>query len=376
MASIRFSPVIGSAAGSIGGITLRNARGGAVASSRARPTRPASLAQAYAQAYFESVHRAWANLSAAHRLTWTTAALTSSTTNRVGLTRPRTARELYFATAIPMAYAGLTLPTAFARPVYSQPYATVRAVAIGAEEIYISMDANAVPINQAFSIYGARTFSSAVAGATPRLRHLVSTTTARAYVDVRDAFLSHFGQPAIGERLAFRVVHWQPGATTKTTWPLTTNVLHRGPIINPNPRFETNWTANLPWYWYEPAIFTDTKITTNPLEALASWNLTVGDNAATASADGLWNATLVAGHTYEIRYLLSLASGTVTIGYIYDGFPHYFTFLTTPTAPWQGEPTVQITPAAITGNCKWFFANNPHVPGNFTIDNLTIREVL
>ncbi len=376
MASIRFSPMIGSAAGSIGGITLRNARGGPVASNRALPTRPATDAQLASQALFQSVYRAWAALSAANRLTWTTAALTTATTNRVGLARPRTARELYFATALPMAYAGVTLPTAFAKPVYSQPYATVRAVAIGAEEIYISMDAYSVPTGQAFSIYGARTFSQAIAGATPRLRHLLSTTTARCYIDLRTAFLAHFGQPAIGERLTFRVDHWQPGSTTKTSWPLTCNVLHRGPIINPNPTLEGTWTGQTPNWWYNPTTYTATRITTNPLQAANSWNLTVGDSAANASENGLWNATLIAGHNYEIRFLLALASGTISVWYLIDATPHYYLLLATPTSPWQGEQTIQLTPTAITGNCLWQIINYAHVPGNFTIDNISIREVL
>jgi hypothetical protein len=292
------------------------------------------------------------------------------------LTRPRTARELYFATALPMAYAQIALPTSFTLPTYSQPYTTVRAVAIGAEEIYISMDSNTCPVTQAFAIYGGRTFSSDVAGATPRLRHLLSTVTARAYIDVRDAFLSHFGQPAVGERLAFRVVHWQPGATSKTTWPLTCNVLHRSLVINPNPRFELAWVANLPSNWTEPSTYVDTRITVNPLEQLNSWQLVVGDNVNTSQAHGPWGAPLAAGHTYEIRYLLSVASGTLTIIAIYDTTPTYDTLLTAFAGPWQGEKIHTLAPTAINGNCTWWIANNPHVPVNFTIDLLSIREIL
>lgn len=376
MASIRFSPVIGAAAGSIGGITLRNARGGPVAASRARPALPNSAAQSESQAHFTACIRAWLALSAANKLTWTTAALSTSRTNRVGLTRPRSARELYMATAMPMSLAGLTLPTAFALPTYSQLYSTVRAVAIAADEIYISMDSLSIPTGRAFSIYGARTFSGDVAGATPRLRHLVTTSTARCYVDVRTAFLAHFGQPAIGERLHFRIDHWQPGATTKTSWPVTCNVLNRGPLKSANQNFEETWTGNAPLSWNTITTYTPLRVTTNPMQALNSWNLSVNGSSAASAAWSTMLAPLIAGRVYEVRCLLALNSGTISVFRLYDAAFTTFLTLTTFTTGSQTEIIATFTATGWTGTGWILFQNNANLAGNFTIDHLSIREVL
>ena len=376
MASIRFSALVGSAVGSVGGLTLRTGRGGPVISSRARPTLPASAAQADAQAKFETVHRAWSALSAAQKLSWTTAAAATTRTNRVGLTRPRTARETYFATAMPMCYAGITLPTTYALPVYSQPYTTVRAVAIGTEEIYVSMDSLSIPTGHAFSVYGGRTFSGDVAGATPRMRHLVSTTAARCYIDIRTAFLSHFGQPAIGERLAFRLVHWTPGATTQTSWPITCNVLNRGPVKNANQGFEGAWVGQAPLSWNTITTYTPLKVTTNPMQSNTSWNLSVNGSSAACAAWSTMLGPLTAGHVYEARILLALNSGTISVFRLYDAAFTSFLTATSFTTGSQKELTYTFTATGWTGTGWLLFQNNANLAGNFTVDNISIREVL
>ena len=376
MASVRFSPLIGSMAGSVGGSVITGGLGGPMARSRPRPTLPHSTSQQESQRHFTAVHRAWTDLSAADRLTWTTAALSASKTNRVGLTRPRSARELYFATALPLAYAGAALPTAFARPVYSQPYTTIRAVAIAAEEIYISMDSPTLPVGQGFSVYGARTFSGAAQGRTPPLRHLLSTTSGRCLIDVRTPFLAHFGQPAIGERLAFRVDHWQSGSTSRTSWPLTTTVLNRGPILNYSPNWEMAWVGNQPVYWIAPVNFAPLRITTNPLQAANSWNLSVGSVGSNSTAFSNTFPPLTAGHTYEVRLLLAHASGTFSYFAIWDNTFVARFLLQTPTAPSQREFITTLTPVTWAGFSQFVFVSFATVAGNFTIDHLTIRRIL
>jgi hypothetical protein len=376
MASIRFSPVIGAAAGSIGGLVISSGRGGPTVKSRPRPTNPASLSQAYAQAYFEQVHRAWTALSAANRLTWTTAALSATKTNRVGLTRPRSARELYFSVALPMAYAQIPLPGAYARPIYAQPYTTVRAVAIAADQIYISLDAAAVVAGQAISIYGGRTFSAATSGPTPRLRHLLSTVYTRCYLDVRAAFIAHFGQPAIGERLAFRVVHWKPMGTARSIWDLTTTVLNRGPDHVNNGTFEGSWTGQVPSPWTAPVIYTPSRDQSNPLQAANSWTLSVGDNVATAYTAAYLLTGLTSGRSYEFRCLLAMASGTFNSLKLYDNATTIHTLIAAPTAPSQRE-IIHTIPALTWVNPVYLWLTNaPHAPGSFTLDNLSIREIL
>lgn len=376
MASIRYSALVAAAAGSIGSVVLSSSRGGATARTRPKPPIADSAAQLDSRAHFRAVTAAWTALSAANRLTWTTAAATLTTPNRVGFNRPRTAKDLFFSVALPMSYAGVTLPTSFARPTYYQPYTTIRAVPFAGQALYLTMDSAATPSAQGFIVRAGRTFSNLATAPKPPLRHILTSTTVQCYLDIYQPFKDHFGEPQAGEYLWFEVSHFQPGGWQRSTFTFSTPVLSRGAAINPNGTFEGSWSGNTPASWTPSAGATYLRRTVNPLADANSWTVTVPDSAATEGPYCYLGYTINTSKTYEFRALVSITAGHLDHFVIAPFAGTQFDIPAPIAAPWQGQITIPIDPSGWTNPCGMYPANNPHSTGSWTVDNVSIREVL
>lgn len=93
----KFQPILGNIAGSIGGNTFSNNRGGSYIRRRSKPTNPNSQYQQTVRAHLSTLTKSWQYLTATLREQWDTWADGHSTTDPLGNDRHYTGHQMYIA---------------------------------------------------------------------------------------------------------------------------------------------------------------------------------------------------------------------------------------------------------------------------------------
>jgi len=110
MAIFTPSHLIGAISGSIGSVTFKLTRNGPLLTKRPRKTRKHSQALHRSQSRWSTLLAHWQSLDYNERRTWLSLARVLSTTNRLGISRPRHAFRLFIQHATPAFYIPTSLP--------------------------------------------------------------------------------------------------------------------------------------------------------------------------------------------------------------------------------------------------------------------------
>lgn len=210
MAIYKPSPLAGAISGNLGGVNFSDGKSGPILRKPIQRTRKDTVLQQANRIRHQFVRSGWRTLTDQQRTEWTQAAQTYPHSNRLGVRTRMTGFSLYlmvnmYAWSVTFLPGGLRRSWADLNRFPAFPALSLDITSGAGPYNLINDDPLAVPTPQ-MTLFGARTFSTAVRRSWNTFTTFTQIANDAADVDFSAAFITAFGQIEIGEQLFIKAI--------------------------------------------------------------------------------------------------------------------------------------------------------------------------
>lgn len=376
MALVRFGSLIQAASGRVGGLCFSRQGGTPIVRTQPLYRRHDSERCLATRAAMAQAQSLWRDLSEANRLAWANFARQFPASNRLGLSRQRSAFNVFMASTVRGLLGGF-----FFRPSPDQqtPYLLGRTVSVElwpggpANVLYAEGSEGDLP----HATVKAQRLVSTYNGLPGQIWRTVSRTDISDFAhDFWTNLVAAFGTPARLEWFRFDVTQWLPA------WPRTLTSRHLVQIPNVgdeltyNGDFQIGGTPPTGWTVVGTGALTQAILYTYADLASGHWIVAAAQPATEFLTHTTYRFTLVAGQTYTLRLAYNVTSGNISVIYYLVpglGYANICGPLPTADGAWH-TLAVQFTPTWSGTACSLRINNAANIPGNVLFDNISIRK--